>query len=304
MEQSNSSLSHAGKDADAEKSPPSTVQNGLEQPKAPPPAPPDGGLQAWLVCLGTFCGYVATFGWLTCIGVFQDYYQQNFLSSYSPSAVAWIPSTQAFMIFGGGLIFGKVFDSYGPRWPMLIGTFLQVFGLMMTSLSTKYYQIFLSQAIVSAVGASIIWPSFAASLLTWFQKKRSTAFGIATTGSSIGGVIFPIMVYRLIPLVGFPWTMRIVAFLLLALLGVTNFTVKSMLEHSPTPFTAKEYIVQLKDANFAVTVLGSAIFSFGLFVPFNFIILQAEHKGMSNHLAQYLVSILNAARLAQLQHTS
>jgi len=174
----------------------------------------------------------------------------------------------------------------------------------MTSLSTKYYQIFLSQAIVSALGASIIWPSFAASLLTWFVKKRSTAFGIATTGSSIGGVVFPIMVYRLIPQVGFPWTMRIVAFLLLVLLGVTNLTVKSMLKHSPTPFTAKEYTVQLKDVNFAMTVLGSAVFSFGLFVPFNFIILQAEHDGMSTHLAQYLVSILNAARSAQIQYGS
>jgi len=39
---------------------------------------------------------------------------------------------------------GRLFDQYGPRLPIAIGTFMHVFGLMMTSLSTKYYQFVLS----------------------------------------------------------------------------------------------------------------------------------------------------------------
>jgi nitrate/nitrite transporter NarK len=48
-------------------------------------------------------------------------------------------------------------DNYGPRIPILIGSFLHVFGLMMTSLSKKYYQIILSQSICSALGCSFLF---------------------------------------------------------------------------------------------------------------------------------------------------
>ena len=105
-------------------------------------APPDGGLDAWLVVTGGWCGFFCTFGWTNCIGVFQVYYQQNQLAAYSSSTVAWIPSTEVFVLFFGGPIFGKIFDDHGPRLLLLLGTFFHIFGLMMTSLSKEYYQFF------------------------------------------------------------------------------------------------------------------------------------------------------------------
>jgi MFS family permease len=48
-------------------------------------------------------------------------------------------------MFFFGPIIGKVFDSYGPRYLLIVGTFLEVFGLMMTSLASEYYQFILAQ---------------------------------------------------------------------------------------------------------------------------------------------------------------
>ena len=268
----------------------------LEEEVSKPKQPPDGGLEAWLVTAGCWCAFFVTFGWLNCIGVFQDYYQQDLLKNYSSSTVAWISSTQTCMMFAGGLLFGKLFDSYGPRYELLVGSFLHVFGLMMTSISTQYYQIFLAQALCSAAGASCVYYACAGSISTWFSKKRSTAFGIAASGSSLGGVLFPIMVFRLIPEVGFPWAMRIVAFLILGLLIVTNVTVKSMLSHTPKPFAITEYLSPLKETPFALLVASMTIFSFGLFLPFNYLIIQAQANGMSVRLSEYMLPILNAAR--------
>ena len=56
------------------------------------------------------------------------------------------------------------------------------------------------------------------SVTTWFWKYRALAFGVTASGSSIGGVVIPIMVSKLIPEIGFPWTMRAAAFLLLGML--------------------------------------------------------------------------------------
>jgi hypothetical protein len=60
-------------------------------------------------------------------------------------------------------IAGKLFDSCGPTLPLAIGSFMHVFGLMMTSLSTKYYQSMLSQSVCSGIGTSLIFsPSMTA----------------------------------------------------------------------------------------------------------------------------------------------
>lgn len=64
------------------------------------------------------------------------------------------------MLFCGPFI-GKIFDDYGPKPLLAVGAFLHVFGLMMTSISDKYYQILLSQAVCSAIGASMVfYPAF------------------------------------------------------------------------------------------------------------------------------------------------
>ena len=134
---------------------------------------PDGGLKAWTTVLGSFFCLFVSFGWINCIGVFQEYYQTHQLAAYSPSTIAWIPSLETFMMFLGGPVFGKILDSYGPRWLLLAGSFLHVFGLMMASISTRYYEFILSQGIVSPIGASIIFYSGQSSapdmllLLSW-----------------------------------------------------------------------------------------------------------------------------------------
>ncbi|KAJ6016057.1 MFS transporter asaE [Penicillium herquei] len=269
-------------------------------PPAGPPGdgpPPDGGLQAWLAVLGGFCGLFVSFGWINCIGVFQAYYESNQLKNFSPSTVAWITSMETFVMFFAGPIFGTLFDSYGPRWILLGGTFLHVFGLMMTSLSTEYYQFFLAQGICSALGASAIFNACLNSIVTWFGKRRAFALGVTASGSSLGGVIFPIMVTHLIPEVGFPWAMRICAFLILFMLGITNLTLKSRLTYTKKPVRLINFVRPLKDIRFVITVSASFCFFWGMFLPFSFVITQAEEYGMSSNMSQYLIPILNAASI-------
>ena len=163
------------------------------------------------------------------------------------------------MLFGGPFV-GKIFDDYGPRYLLSIGGFLHVFGLMMTSISKKYYQILLSQAICSAIGASMVfYPAFTC-VSTWFLKKRGAALGMVAAGSSLGGVILPIMVVKLIPEVGFGWAMRICAFLILALIIFANLTVRSRIAPTKRPFSAMAFIRPLKEPTFAL--LTGAIFFF------------------------------------------
>lgn len=278
----------------------STVSNAKDptaQTTTPLALPPlDGGTDAWLSVLGGWFGFFVTFGWMNSIGVFQEYYQKNFLSNYSPSEVAWIPSTEVFFLFFGGPICGKIFDNYGPRQLLIGGGFLHVFGLMMASLGTQYYQLFLAQSVCSSIGASAIFYGTMNAVSTWFIKKRATAIGIIASGSSLGGVILPIMLTRLIPKIGFGWSLRAVAFMFLGMMVITITTTKSRLTHTKKPFQIMEFVHPLREPPFVLLVMASFFFFFGNFLPFNFLILQAQEEGMSTSLSNYLLAIVNAAR--------
>ena len=269
-------------------------------PAGGPPDPssfPDGGAQAWLCVAGGFLCLFCSFGWINAIGVFQEYYQTRLLTSYSPSAISWIPSLETFFMFFGGPVVGKLYDNYGPRWILLTGSFLHIFGLMMTSISTEYYQILLAQGICSPIGASCVFYPAVSSTISWFFKRRALALGIVTAGSSLGGVIFPIMVQDLIPLIGFPWTMRVCAFVILGLLTISNLTVRSRIPPAPKPFAIKDFVRPLKEPAFAALGVGAFIIFLGLFIPFNFVTLSALSLGMDLNLSNYLLSILNAVSI-------
>ena len=60
-------------------------------------------------------------------------------------------------MFFFGPVIGKVYDNYGPRWLLLGGACLEVLGLMMTSISTKYYQFILAQGV--STNTSAVCPS-------------------------------------------------------------------------------------------------------------------------------------------------
>ena len=210
-------------------------------------------------------------------------------------------------------------DELGPRIPILLGTSLHIFGLMMISISKEYYQFFLSQSICSGIGCSFLFypgklklpptilteeqhtslylhyrPVIAA-VGSWFLRHRALAFGIAVSGSSLGGVILPIMVQRLIPKLGFGWTMRVLAFMLLGLLVIANLTIKSRLPPTRRPIRINDLVTPFREKPFSFLALASFFIYLGGFLPFNFIIVYAEAKGMSAELASYLVPIVNAA---------
>jgi MFS transporter, MCT family, aspergillic acid transporter len=136
------------------------------------------------------------------------------------------------------------------------------------------------------------------SLPGWFDKKRGAAYGIVATGSSIGGVIFPIMIRRLIPEVGFGWSMRIGAFMILALLIIANATIKTRLPPSPKKLTKQILVAPFFELKAMLLFIGFMFMTFGIFIPINYVEVEALHQGMGPNLAQYLIPILNTARYA------
>jgi hypothetical protein len=69
---------------------------------------------------------------------------------------------------------------------------------MMTSLCEKYWQFMLAQGVLLGVSMGLLqFPSMAA-VMQYFDKNIAAALGIAVAGSSIGGVVIPIALSKIV----------------------------------------------------------------------------------------------------------
>lgn len=91
----------------------SLSQKDIDGPKPEDSEFPDGGTRAWLVAAGAGGVLFCTLGYTNVFGIFQAYYMFNQMPEQSADNIAWIGSTQAFLIFGTGAIGGPLFDRFG-----------------------------------------------------------------------------------------------------------------------------------------------------------------------------------------------
>lgn len=136
-------------------------------------------------------------------------------------------------------------------------------------------------------------PAFAAAS-QYFDKKRGAAFGIVVSGSSIGGVIIPIALSKMLnsSSLGFGWSIRIIGFLIMPFLGFACLTIKARLPSRTTDFWIPS---AFKDVKFVLVIVSLFLMFFGMFTPLFFIPTYAVSRGMNATLAGYLLAIINAA---------
>ncbi|KAL6799974.1 putative MFS monocarboxylate transporter [Trichoderma sp. SZMC 28012] len=254
----------------------------------------DTGIKAWLQVLGAFFLWFNSWGLINTFGVFQTFYEQYILSHHSPSAIAWIGSIQSHLLMSVGVITGPLFDL--GYFPFLVpfGSFMVVLGYMMTSLSTKYYQIMLAQGLCVGIGTGCLFVPSVALLPQYFRQKRALANGIAATGASIGGVIYPIIFYKLQQSAGFPWATRALGFVCLATSSVSIAFMRVRVQ--PNTKRALLQLSAFKDPQYSLFCLAMFFGFLGFYNFLSFVQPWAFDQGIaSENLSFYLLPILNAA---------
>ncbi|EKG19792.1 Major facilitator superfamily [Macrophomina phaseolina MS6] len=184
------------------------------QPSMADPQPaPDGGFRAWTQVFMGHLVLINGWGYLSSFGLFQSYYTTSL--SATPSAISWIGSVQIFLVYFVGAFSGRALDVGYYYIILALGSFLQVLGVFMTSISTEYWQLFLSQGICKGLGDGLVFCPTVSLVATYFSKKRSLAMACTASGGATGGIIFPLVAQQLLPKVGFGWTVRTMAFVIL-----------------------------------------------------------------------------------------
>ncbi|CEH12510.1 Monocarboxylate transporter [Ceraceosorus bombacis] len=260
---------------------------------------PDGGKDAWLTVLGGFLAMIAGLGYTSSFAVFEAYYlTHQFAGSASvgPNDVAWIGAINLWGTFGLGIPAGILLDRLGPKVPMTIGLVFVVVGTMMNSLaSDHFYEFLLSQGLCCAIGYGMVFNPAVSLPNQYFFKKRGVVNGLVVGGTSVGGVIWPVILDRMLnhSTLGFAWAVRIAGFIQLALLLAATLLLKARLPlhqiKGPPPFGK-----MFTDTRYVLFIIATLIAFFGLYAPYIFISAYGVQHGSSVTNSFYMSAALNA----------
>lgn len=263
---------------------------------------PEGGFAAWLCVFGGWWCTFITFGYLNAYGIFQDYYQQTTLSHKSPSQIAWIGAFQYFLMFAPAIFAGRLFDLGFFRPIFAIGCVLLVFSQMMVSLCSDYYQLFLAQGVGLGLGFGLVFNLAINCPAHYFNRRRGVALGVVASGSSTGGIVFPIMVRKLLPQIGYGWTMRVVGFFALFAVTVAWFSLSTRL---PPSIDVRDkakggwkqvewfHFSAFRNPAYTFFVIGASLIMFGLYMPLSYMDVWSSSHNVP--ATGYYLPILNAA---------
>ncbi|KAL9028651.1 MAG: hypothetical protein Q9196_003016 [Gyalolechia fulgens] len=284
-------------------------ENGEEQDNLPetssgPGPPPNGGLRAWQQVLGAFflkfnTWYDPLDGTETPDVRIRKLITETGVLSIPLSAIAWLGSSQGFLMLTVGVLCGRAIDAGYLHLDLTVGIPMTVFGMMMVSVCREYWQFVLAQGVVAGLGSGATFIPSVTVAETYFSTRRSLAIGIAKTGSSIGGIVYPLVLRRLIADAGFGWAVRVMAFIMLATLLIPL----SLMRYRLGPRKSGPIVdfSAFRDPAYAIFLLcGSYVESVsityaGLYVPFFYVASYGNDIGVGADMAFYLLIILNAA---------
>lgn len=279
---------------------------------------PEGGFRAWIVISGCFCGFIPVFGVLNAMGVLETYIATNQLSNVSSSTVGWIFSIYSFVNFASCIFSGTYFDRNGARVPLIFGTVLHVGGLFGMANSKKVWQFILSFSVVCGLGNGTLMSPLVSVPSHYFNVKRGTATAIATTGGSIGGIIYPIILRKFFslqkegsPYYGFIWGLRTLGFINLFLLIIGGLFARERLPHKQLTEKEREipawkrvlmtYFIQsfdmraFKDLKYVFCVLGTTFGEVSIISGITYFGSYAVQQGLSQSDSYLLIMVINIA---------
>ncbi|KAJ6256539.1 hypothetical protein Dda_8401 [Drechslerella dactyloides] len=259
---------------------------------------PDGGFNAWVQVFAAFLLLCTGWGIVVSYGVFETYYGSLDPPLANSAGTALIGSIQAFLLLFVGFFTGRLYDGGHFRVIMSTGSILMWLGLFATGFcGMTYWKILLCQGIITGTGMGFLFTPSVAVVSTYFYKKRALANGIVASGSSVGGIMFPILTRKLIPAIGFRNTMIVNSSIVLSLLIVSNLILAPRKDIPPRRKGPMIDVQSFKDLTYMLFVFGMLAAFLGLYMPFFYIEIWAKRMGLDKNGLEtfYLVSILNGA---------
>ncbi|KAF4344148.1 monocarboxylate transporter 2 [Fusarium beomiforme] len=257
---------------------------------------------AWICVLGSFLALIPTFGFMNSLGTVQTYLSMNQLRNYSEGEVGWISGLFLFFSLILNVQVGPMVDVHGPNIIGPVGAVLYVAMFLLMAECHSYWHFMLCLGVFGSIGAAMTMVVAIAVVGKLFVRKRGLAMGITLAGSSIGAVIFPIILRSTYPNLGWQWSMRIMAFisaglLIPAILCFTPFNkiYKSSTDGQPSPKSSTLNFNAFQSPAFCFVTGGIFMFEFVIFSISGLLPSISTRVGFTPENGYTLLAIVGAA---------
>lgn len=205
---------------------------------------------------------------------------------------SWIVSIAAGLMLGAGGVTGRLSDRWGPGRVLAAGGALIGAGLLLSSLATSVWHVYLAYGLVLGFGVGCAFVPSVATVGQWFERRRGLAIGIAVAGTGVGSLVLAPLSSSLIDSFGWRTAMRIIAGIGLAALLAAGSVLRARFA---VERGGGAWAVARSNRTFLILYLSSLVASYGYWVPFVHIVPYAEDRGLTTASAALLVSIIGMA---------
>lgn len=231
-------------------------------------------------------------------GIFQTAYSHEPLLHGAKSSTGIIGTTMNGVIYlSMPFLFTALDRGSWARWRRQVafaGIALSSVAFLVSSFSTQIWHLILTQGIFAALGNAMLYSPTTLYLDESFNSGKATAYGATLASKNIVGTVCPIMASALLRHMGFRWTLRIWAGIVL-ITGIAGMAimpnVPASVRRSPrsTPWSF------LRHQTFYVYSIANLIFSTGYGIPSTYLSSYASDiLGLSTLSSALMITLFNA----------
>jgi MFS family permease len=169
------------------------MTNGkIDRPHAPAPRIYYG----YVMVAITFLIMMIAWGLYIVFGIFFDQLLDEF--GWSRASISGAYSISSIISGVLGIAVGHLTDRFGPRIVVTVCGFFLGLGYLLMSQVNSLWQLYLFYGVILGIGMSGLWIPLLSPIVRWFTDKRSLMTGIIISGLTIGQLIAPLVISRLI----------------------------------------------------------------------------------------------------------
>lgn len=246
----------------------------------------------WLIACAAAVSTFVVFGVTYSFGAFFSSMSEEFGTGSSATALFF--SITVSLSFILGLFTGRWADRVGPKPVMLAAAVSLSSGLLLTTLVPSIWLGYLTYGVGVGFAVACGYVPMVATVGGWFEERRSAALGVAVAGIGLGTLVGSPVAARIIDATS--WRTAFVWFALGG--GALLVLVALVVERGPSAVTAarSQPLRELLGVpDFRLLYLATLFGTFGLFVPFVFLVDYAETRGVSEVAAAALVGLIGGS---------
>lgn len=201
------------------------------------------------------------------------------------------------MYLGGfpALILNRMF----PRWARyspLIGLIILCAALCVSAWATSVTQLIISQGIFYGIGGAIAYTPCTMYIDEWFVKRKGLAYGIMWSGTSLAGVILPLILERLLESYGYQTTIIVWAVVLFGITAPLAWYIKPRIPPQPVRSVRAFNLRFSLSRRFILYQISNTIEAIGFYIPGIYVpIFAGDILGASEFASSVCILIFNTS---------